>query len=64
MSLRRWIEDHRVVEAMKSHPCATITAERLDVPSTIPGTTPILVRCDWHDVFPERHMVPKKLAVL
>jgi hypothetical protein len=26
-------------------------------------TTPILVRCDWEDAFPERHMVPKKLAV-
>ena len=51
------------VEAMEPHPCATITAERLDVPFYNSGTTPILVRCDWHEVFPERHMVPKKLAV-
>ncbi len=51
------------VEAMKSHSCATITAERLDLPLYSLRTTPILVRCDWEDAFPERHMVPKKLAV-
>jgi hypothetical protein len=53
------------VEAMDRHPCATITAERLDAPFYNGGTTPILVRCDWDDTFPdpERHMVPKRLAV-
>lgn len=51
------------VDAMEPHPCATITAERLDVPFYNSGTTPILVRCDWHETFLERHMVPKKLAV-
>jgi hypothetical protein len=51
------------VEAMKPHACAAITAERLDVPFYNSATTPILVRCDWHDLFPERHMVPKRLAV-
>ena len=51
------------VEAMEPHPCATITAERLNVPFYNSSTTPILVRCDWHDAFPELHMVPKKLAV-
>ena len=51
------------VRAMEPHPCADITAERLDVPFYNSGTTPILVRCDWVEDFPERHMVPKKLAV-
>ncbi len=51
------------VEAMDSHPCARITAERLDVPFYNTSTTPILVRCDWSDTFAERHMVPKRLAV-
>lgn len=51
------------VAAMPSHACATITAERLDAPFYNGGTTPILVRCDWHEIFHERHMVPKRLAV-
>lgn len=51
------------VQAMDQHPCATISAERLDAPFYNAGTTPILVRCDWHDTFPERHMIPKRLAV-
>lgn len=51
------------VEAMTSHPCATIIAERLDAPFYNSGTTPVLVRCDWHDTFQDRHMVPKRLAV-
>lgn len=51
------------VEAMDDHPCATVTAEQLDAPYYNTGTTPILVRCDWQDIFPERHMIPKKLAV-
>lgn len=51
------------VEAMKSYPWAGITAERLDVSFYSSATTSILVRCDWSEVFPERHMVPKKLAV-
>ena len=51
------------VEAMEPHPCATIRAERLDVPFYNASTTPILVRCDWRDTFPKRHMVPKSLAV-
>ena len=51
------------VEAMEPHPCATITAEQLDVHFYNSRTTPILVRCDWHEAFPERHMVPKTLAV-
>ena len=51
------------VEAMARHPCATITAARLDAPFYNSGTTPILVRCDWDKTFPERHMVPKSLAV-
>ena len=51
------------VEALERNSCATITAERLDAPFYNEGTTPVLVRCDWHDTFPERHMVPKRLAV-
>lgn len=51
------------VEAMKDHPFASISAERLDVPFYNSATTTILVRCNWHDTFPERHMVPKRLAV-
>jgi hypothetical protein len=51
------------VEAMKPHACATITAERLDVPFYNSDTTKILVRCDWHDDFRELHMIPKSIAV-
>lgn len=51
------------VEAMKGHSCATITAERLDVPFYNSATTKILVRCNWHEPFREQHMVPKRLAV-
>lgn len=51
------------VAEMRSHPCATITAEPLDAPFYNSGTTPILVRCEWHEDFPERHMIPARLAV-
>lgn len=51
------------VEAMKEHPCATITAERLIAPFYNSAATPILVRCEWNQTFREQHMVPKRLAV-
>jgi hypothetical protein len=51
------------VEEMQAHPFATITAEKLNNQFYNSATTPILVRCNWHDTFPERHMVPKRLAV-
>lgn len=51
------------VSAMRDHSCATITAERLDVDFYNKGTTAILVKCEWDDIFQERHMVPKRLAV-
>lgn len=51
------------VEELKQHPCADVIAETLDAPFYNSGTTPILVRCDWHKTFSERFMVPKRLAV-
>lgn len=51
------------VEELKQHPCADVIAEPLDAPFYNSGTTPILVRCDWHETFSERFMIPKRLAV-
>jgi len=44
-------------------PCASITAERLDVPFYAADATPILVKCDWSVLLEPNHTVPKSLAV-
>ncbi len=51
------------VEALPSHPCATITAEQVDIPFYADGTTPVLVRCEWSQPLNPGKMVPKSLAV-
>jgi hypothetical protein len=51
------------VEAMKDHPCATITSERLAAPLYSSEATTILVRCNWRDNFREHHMINKRIAV-
>lgn len=42
---------------------ASISAEALDLKLWSKGTTPILVRCDWHVALGPQHQVPKWLAV-
>jgi hypothetical protein len=55
----------RVIESAEkiSHNCATISAEAPSVTLYNENATAILVRCDWHEVFVDRHMVPKRIAV-
>lgn len=55
----------RIIESAEqiSHRCADITAETLDVTLYNNSSTAILVRCNWHESFADRHMVPKRLAV-
>ena len=42
---------------------ATITADALDCKFYNEGTTPILVRCDWHHDLEENHTIPMRVAV-
>lgn len=50
-------------ENIECPPCASITAERLEVPFYAEGTTPILVRCYWNNGLEPNHTIPKSLAV-
>jgi hypothetical protein len=51
------------VDALPSHPVAAITAERLDVRLYNPGTTPILVKCNWDKPLLEDGTIPQSIAV-
>lgn len=59
-------DGQRVIDSVRKIDCtpgASITAERLDVTFYNEGTTPILVRCKWHDGLELNHAIPKALAV-
>ena len=51
------------VEELPLHPVARITAERLDAQLYHPGTTAVLVRCEWDKPLPIDRMIPKSRAV-
>ena len=51
------------VDELPSHPIASISAERLDAQLYHPGTTPVLVRCQWDRALPIDGMIPKSRAV-
>ena len=51
------------VEKLPEHPCADVTAERLDIPLYNTGTDPILVRCNWHMPLELGGQIPKRIAV-
>lgn len=51
------------VNALKPHPAATITAERLDVQFYNADATPVLVKCEWHQPLPSDRMIPLKIAI-
>lgn len=53
----------RSVEELPSHPCATVSADILDVPFYNTNTQPVLVSCEWGSLLDPGHMIPKKLAV-
>ncbi|WP_269716071.1 hypothetical protein [Caulobacter sp. NIBR2454] len=44
-------------------PCASISAERLDVPFYSQMATPILVRCKWSEGLEQNLTIPKRWAV-
>jgi hypothetical protein len=59
-------DGHRVIESainISCPPCASITAERLDVPFYNNSVQPILVRCEWSVALETNNTVPKSLAV-
>lgn len=51
------------VDLLPEHPCASVTAEQLDVEFYAAGTTPVLVRCEWSRPLNMGKMIPKALAV-
>lgn len=51
------------VKKLKGHQDATITAERIDVPLYFHGTTPVVVKCEWHVEQEVDGTVPKRAAV-
>ena len=54
-----------VIESALSidHPCASITAEQLDVQFYIDGAQPVLVKCEWAEPLNLGKLIPKKMAV-
>ena len=51
------------VDELPPHPLASISAERLDAQLYHPGTTAVLVRCEWDKPLPIDGMIPKSRAV-
>jgi hypothetical protein len=51
------------VNQIAGPPCASIIAERLDVPFYSAISTPILVRCEWSADLEPNRTIPKKWAV-
>ncbi|MBL9144946.1 MAG: hypothetical protein JNM99_14795 [Verrucomicrobiaceae bacterium] len=51
------------VKKLKGHQDATISAEELDIPLYYEGTTPVVVKCDWHAEQEIDGTVPKRAAV-
>ena len=51
------------VDELPPHPIATISAERLDAQLYHPGTTAVLVRCEWDRPLPIDGMIPKSRAM-
>ena len=51
------------VDELPPHPLARTSAERLDAQLYHPGTTAVLVRCEWENPLPTDGMIPKPWAV-
>jgi hypothetical protein len=59
-------DGQRIIDSageLPSLPCASISAERLEVPFYSEQATPILVRCEWSEDLEPNFTIPKRLAV-
>jgi hypothetical protein len=50
------------VEALPFNPAASITASRLNFKLYNPGTTPVLVKCEWREPLPFDKLIPLAIA--